>query len=77
MKDLMSRQKFLKPNDIKGISNVGILLEAVKDAKGDKFEDARVTKEMFQKIQYLQAIIFIFVLAGSGLCCICVRLAIK
>ena len=54
---------------MKEVPSIGLLLDAVKDTAGDDdFEDGRVTKEKYQKIQLLDTFILIFVLAGSGFC---------
>lgn len=49
-------------------------MEAIDETKTCNFEDGRVTKELFQKIQFMKMVIFTFTLAGTGLCVRSVRI---
>lgn len=44
----------------------------MKDANEDKLEDARVTKELFQKCQLLDLLVLMMVFAGNMFCVLAV-----
>lgn len=57
----------------KEIKSVGQLIEAIKDGEEGEFEDGNITKEIYQKIQFLKILILIFISFGSILCLLSVK----
>ena len=69
LKAIIRKERVISEEKMKEVPSIGHLLDAVKDTAGeDDFEDGRVTKEKYQKIQLLDMFILIFVVAGTGFC---------
>lgn len=68
VKELIKNEKTITREKMKEVKSIGLLLDAIKENKGSDFTDGREVKEMFQKVQFLDLIILMLVLAGTFLC---------
>lgn len=73
IKEVIDSQKVLNTEEAGGhFRCVGDLMSIVKEVEDDKIEDARVTKEIFQKCQLLDLLVLIMVFTGNMFCVLAV-----
>jgi hypothetical protein len=69
MKKILETKAIVNTRENGGVfEKIGDLLGIVKDAQSDDIEDARVTKELFQKCQLLDLLILLMVFTGNMFC---------
>lgn len=70
---MLETQRILNTEETGGqFDNIGDLMAIVKETNDEKLEDARTTKEMFQKCQLLDLLVLMMVFAGNMFCVLAV-----
>jgi len=78
MKSILKSQAVVNTQENGGVFNsIGGLMAVIKDAQNEDIEDARVTKELFQKCQFIDLIILLVIFAGNMFCILAVRIFFK